>query len=262
MIQTAPVEAERLDPVYSPSTSPAEEMAPVVSPRQRAIDGSLLASFPAPARERVLGEALPIGLPAGSMLYHGGDDPRCALVVTGLVRAFLSAPDGRAVTVRYVRSGELIGIPIIVGGPIPASIQLVTAAELLLLNALTLRQLGQTEARIGWLLAQELARRLHDTYGAVADHAFGSLRERVARHLLDLAAVREDGRLVADVTQQVLAEAVGSTRPAVARVLGDLRQIGLVSTATRDIELLAPERLHAETWSGRLSPRSHQSARI
>ena len=262
MIQTAPDRAELLDRVSAPSHLPTEASSPAASPRQRSIDASLLAGFPAAARRRVLAEAIPIGLPAGSMLYHSGDDPRCALVVTGLVRAFLSAPDGRAVTVRYIRSGELIGIPIIVGGPIPASIQLVTASELLLLNALTLRHLGQTEAGIGWLLAQELARRLHDTYGSVADHAFGSLRERVARHLLDLAAVREDGRLVADVTQQTLAEAVGSTRPAVARVLADLRQIGLVNTATRDIELLAPERLHAETWSGRLSPRLHVTAHI
>lgn len=253
-----------LDPLQQtiPSRPPPSGSTSAAIRRQHAIDGSLLARFAAPARDRVLAEAIPIELPAGSMLYRENDDPRCALVVTGLVRAFLTAPDGRAVTVRYIRSGELIGIPIIVGGPIPASIQLVTAGELVLLNARTLRQLAQTEASISWLLAQELARRLHETYGAVADHAFGSLRERVARHLLDLAAVREDGRLVADVTQQALAEAVGSTRPAVARVLGDLRQIGLVQTATRDIGVLDPERLHAETWSGRLSPKSHAFARI
>ena len=65
------------------------------------------------------------------------------LVISGLARAFLSAPDGRTVTIRYVRAGELLGIPIIVGGPIPASIQMVTNAELLVLNARTLRRLGE-----------------------------------------------------------------------------------------------------------------------
>jgi len=176
------------------------------------------------------------------------------LVVSGLARAFLSASDGRTVTIRYMRTGELLGIPIIVGGPIPASIQMVTNAELLVLNVRTLRELGRNEPAVGWILAQELARRLTETYEVVADNAFGSLRERVARHLLDLAAVRNDNRLVADVTQQELADAVGSTRPAVARVLGDLRQAGLIVTATRDIEVLDPEGLHAETRSPHLSP--------
>jgi CRP/FNR family transcriptional regulator len=222
--------------------------------RQRAAQESLLAEFPVAAREQLLADALPIELPAGSMLYRDADEPRCALVVAGLVRAFLSAPDGRTVTIRYVRSGELLGIPIIIGGPIPASIQMMTNAELLMLNARTLRHMGRSDPAVSWLLAQELARRLTETYGAVADNAFGSLRERVARHLLDLAAVRDDRRLVADVTQQALAEAVGSTRPAVARVLGDLRHAGLIVTATRDIEVLDPEGLHAETRSGHLLP--------
>ena len=219
-----------------------------------AIRTSLLAQFPTAARAQLLADAVSFALPAGGILYRNRDEPRCALVISGLVRAFLAAPDGRTVTIRYMRPGELIGIPIIVGGPIPANIEMVTNGELLVLNARHLRHLGQTEPAVGWLLAQELARRLTETYHAVADNAFGSLRERVARHLLDLSAVREDQRLVADVTQQDLADAVGSTRPAVARVLGELRQAGLILTGTRDIHILNPEGLHAETWSGHLSP--------
>lgn len=240
----------------------ASPSAAIVDRRQRAIRDSLLVEFPPASQARLLADAVPIEFPAGSMLYRDAEEPRCALVVAGLVRAFLSAPDGRTVTIRYVRSGELLGIPIIVGGPIPASIQMVTNAELLVLNARTLRQLGRSEPAVGWLLAQELAQRLTETYGAVADNAFGSLRERVARHLLDLAAVRDDKRLVADVTQQALADAVGSTRPAVARVLGALRQAGLIVTGTRDIEVLDPEGLHAETRSGHLSLMAHSSVPI
>src|SRR5688500_7243186 len=120
----------------------ADFPATAVDRRQAAIQDSLLAEFPATARDQLLADTLPIELPAGSMLYRDADEPRCALVVTGLARALLSAPDGRTVTIRYVRSGELLGIPIIVGGPIPASIQMVTNAELLVLNARTLRQLG------------------------------------------------------------------------------------------------------------------------
>lgn len=221
---------------------------------ERAVAASLLAELPPPLRERVLAGAVPLRVPAGGTIYDDEDDPRCALVLSGLVRVVLSAPDGRTVTVRYARSGELLGVPIVVGGPIPASVQMVTDGKLLMLDTGALRRLAQTEPAVAWLLARETAQRFSDTLGAVADNAFGSLRQRVARHLLDLAGRRRDGQLVAIVTQQELAQAVGSARPAVARVVGDLREAGLIATAPRAIEVRDPERLCAETWSRRLSP--------
>ena len=112
---------------------------------------------------------------------------------------------------------------------------------------------GQTEPPVGWLLAREVTQRLYDTIEAVADRAFGSLRQRVARHLLDLATGHEDGSLVAPITQQELAEAVGSARPAVAKVIAELRQLGLVATASPGIAILDAEGMYAETWSGRVS---------
>lgn len=222
---------------------------------QRAIATSLLAELPVSLRDRVLADALSVDLPAGSTIYRDEDDPRCALVVTGLVRVVLLAPDGRSVTVRYARAGELLGVPTIVGGPAPVVAHVVTDARLLMLNARTLRLLGQTEPAVAWLLAREVALRLYATLEATADTAFGSLRQRVARHLLDLAIRQPDGRLVAPVTQQELADAVGSARPAVARVVAELRALGLVATAAPGIAIRDPEGLHAQTWSQAVSHR-------
>jgi CRP/FNR family transcriptional regulator, cyclic AMP receptor protein len=220
---------------------------------QHAIATSLLAELSPPLLERILADSLPVDLPAGSVIYRDDDDPRCALVVAGLVRVVLSAPDGRTVTVRYARSGELLGVPVVVAGPVPVSVQLVTDGRLLMLNARTLGHLGRTEPAVAWLLAREVARRLYDTLEAVADTAFGSLRQRVARHLLDLATTQSDGRLVATVTQQELAEAIGSARQAVARVVAELRDLSLVATASPGIEILDAEGLHAQTWSPTVS---------
>jgi CRP/FNR family transcriptional regulator len=222
-------------------------------PAQRAIASSLLGELPAPLRARLLADALPVELPVGGTIYRDERAARVALVVTGLVRVVVSAPDGRTLTIRYARAGELLGIPTIVGGPVPVSVELVTDATLLMLHAGLLRHLGQTEPAVGWLLAREVTQRLSDTIDAVADRAFGSLRQRVARHLLDLATGQTDGRLIAPVTQQGLAEAVGSSRPAVAKVVAELRELGLVATASPGIAILDAERLHAETWSGDVS---------
>ena len=222
-------------------------------PAQREIAANLLGELPAPLRARILADALPVELPAGGTIYRDEGDPRCLLIVAGLVRVVVSAPDGRTLTIRYARAGELLGVPTIIGGPVPVSAELVTDAKLLLVNARTLRHLGQTEPAVSWLLAREVTRRLYDTIDAVADRAFGSLRQRVARHLLDLAVEEQDGGLVASVTQQALAEAVGSARPAVAKVVAELRDLGLVATAAPGIAILDAEGLHAQTWSGVVS---------
>jgi CRP/FNR family transcriptional regulator, cyclic AMP receptor protein len=236
------------------TTEPAPSTA-ALEPVQRAIAASLFGELPASLRARVLVDSLPIELPAGGTIYHDEGDPRCILIVAGLVRVILSAPDGRTLTIRYARAGELLGVPTIIGGPAPVSVELITEARLLLLNARSLQHLAQTEPAVGWLLACEVTRRLYDTIDAAADRAFGTLRQRVARHLLDLAIGQRDGRLIAPVTQQGLAEAVGSARPAVAKMVAELRDLGLVTTATPGIAILDAEGLHAQTWSRHLSSR-------
>jgi CRP/FNR family cyclic AMP-dependent transcriptional regulator len=215
-----------------------------------AIAKSMLAAFPPTLRKTLTQEAIPVDLPAGTTLYYEEDEPRCGLVITGLIRVYMTSPDGRQITVRYARTGELLGIAAIVGGPAPVSVQILTDAALLMLNVRTLQTSGQTEPKVGWLMAQEVTRRLYDTLEALAGNAFGSLQQRVARHLLDLAASRQQGRgLVVQVTQQELADAVGSVRPVVARIIRELRVEGIITTSSDGIVILKPAELHAKTWS-------------
>jgi CRP/FNR family transcriptional regulator len=110
--------------------------------------------------------------------------------------------------------------------------------------------LGQAEASVGWALAEELTERLYETLEVVAGSTFGTVRQRVARHLLELAAAGQEGRaLVARVSQQELADATGSVREVVARVLRELRAAGLVETGTAAIAITDPAGLHREVWS-------------
>jgi CRP/FNR family cyclic AMP-dependent transcriptional regulator len=236
-------------------TDKPRDGAPRSAPDRRsaveaALAESALAMFPTTLRETLVQDAIPADLPAGAILYYEEDEPRCGLVIAGLIRVYMTAPDGRQITVRYARLGELLGIAALVGGPAPVSVQILTDATLLLLNVQTLQRSGQTEPKVGWLLAQEVTRRLYDTLEALAGNTFGSLRQRVARHLLDLAASRQQGRsLVVNVTQQELADAVGSVRPVVARIIRDLRTEGILTTSSDGIVVLKPDELYANTWS-------------
>jgi CRP-like cAMP-binding protein len=68
------------------------------------------------------------------------------------------------------------------------SVQAVTDSTLLIMNSNTVRALGQTDARFAWAVAEEVAHRLNDVLEVFAGTAFGSIRQRLARHLLDLDA--------------------------------------------------------------------------
>jgi CRP/FNR family transcriptional regulator, cyclic AMP receptor protein len=96
------------------------------------------------------------------------------------------------------------------------------------------------DARVGWALAEELNRRLYETLQQTAINTFGSVKQRVAAALLDLASAqqRPQDRLVAQVSQQELADAVGSVREVVARALRDFR-----------LSIVDPIRLHDQSWS-------------
>jgi CRP/FNR family transcriptional regulator len=93
--------------------------------------------------------------------------------------------------------------------------------------------------------------RLYDVLEELAGNTFASVRQRVARHLLDLAASRPaaSDQLTVSVSQQDLANSVGSVREVVARVLADLRTEHLVSTSPGRVEILDPVRMSRELWS-------------
>ena len=228
-------------------TSPRK---PSTTAIDEAIAKSVLAEFPPALLETLIEEAMRVEFPAGTTMYYEEDEPRCGLVITGLIRVYMTSPDGRQITVRYARAGDLLGIAAIVGGPAPTSVQILADASLLMLNVQTLQKSGQTEPKVGWLMAQEVTRRLYDTLEALAGNTFGSLRQRVARHLLDVGASRHQGQgLIVRITQQELADAIGSVRPVVARILRDFRTEGIITTSSDGIIVLKPAELHANTWS-------------
>jgi CRP/FNR family transcriptional regulator len=216
-----------------------------------AVSRSCIGALPS----ELIGELLAVGerldVPAGSRIYRPGGYPRTELVVRGLLRVYLASPEGRQVTVRYARGGDVLGIAVLVGGPADVGVQAVTDSSMFRLDARLLRAAGNRNARVAWTLAEELSTRLYETLQQAAINTFGSVRQRVAVHLLDLASAQQGPRteLAAHVSQQELADAVGSVREVVARVLRDFRVAGLVATATDSVRILDPAGLHEECWN-------------
>jgi CRP/FNR family cyclic AMP-dependent transcriptional regulator len=195
---------------------------------------------------------------AGLTLYAEADAAGLALILDGLLRVYMHASDGRQVTVRYVRPGDLLGVPALVGGPAPVFVQAVVSGQAFFFDADRVRHAARDGAAIAWAFAEESVHRLYDVLEELAGNTFASVRQRVVRHLLDLAASRSasDGRLTAFVSQQDLANSVGSVREVVARVLAELRAERLVRTSPGLVEILDPIGMSRQLWS-RMRDQSH-----
>ena len=172
------------------------------------------------------------------------------LVVRGLIRIYMTSPEGRQVTVRYARAADMLGVAVLVGGLANVSAQALAESSLFRISSRALTGAARRDARVAWALAEELNRRLYETLQQTAVNTFGSVRQRVAVHLLDVASAQlhPRGRMVARVSQQELADAVGSVREVVARVLRDLRVAGIVATSSDSVLILDAARLHSESW--------------
>jgi CRP/FNR family transcriptional regulator len=216
-----------------------------------ALGRSFLGGLPGELVERLLVTGDRIDYPAGSTLYRERSSPRALLVVRGLLRVYMSSPEGRQVTVRYARGGDVLGIAVLVAGPADVGVQTLSECTLFRIDAGLLTTAARTDSRVGWAMAEELSRRLYENLQQTAVNAFGTVRQRVAAHLLDLASTQQSprGELVARVSQQDLADSVGSVREVVARVLREFRLDQLVATSADRVHILDPTGLHDQTWN-------------
>lgn len=214
-----------------------------------------LARLPRETALRLVAEAIRINVPTGSTVYRDRESPRLLVLVRGLLRVYLASPDGRQVTIRYVRPGAMVGLALVVGGPAPYSIEAMTGSLLLALRADTLRALLATDPTVARACAEELVGQVHEYLEDIAEQAFLNVRERLARQLLLMATRPAPGAdPVVRATQQELADAIGSVREVVTRHLRELHEEGLVEVSRHEIVVRDPLGLAAASRDGDGSP--------
>jgi CRP/FNR family transcriptional regulator len=131
----------------------------------------------------------------------------------------------------------------------PATKQALVDAELLNISPARVRHIAERDVRVARVFLIELSERARNFVHEIPGSAFASVRQRVARQLLDLASMRPgqpDGELAVQITQQDLAAAAGTVREVVVRTLRQLRESGAVRTERDRIIILDPARLTVE----------------
>jgi len=181
------------------------------------------------------------------------DDPpdRIHIVKKGRVRVFRITPDGKQLTLDIHEKGTILGDMGLLGQDrLPeAYAEAIDDGVICTITPDELRKLIERYPIIGVNIIRHLSRRLQSAERELEAMAYQRVDQRLARRLTDLAmrfgVETERGTLIqANLTQQELAEMVGTTRETLAHTLGDFRRRGLLDTAhhqvlIRDAELLA-----------------------
>ena len=204
---------------------------------------SVLAPFPDAVRRSVLDSSRRIDVPAKAYLRRPDEPERFGMVVRGLVRTTHVTEEGHELTTTWCHPGAVINALTLTGHDPGLYIQAVTAAAWCDFDLETVRHILRTDVQSAWLALTVLEDRLRRSIDELALFAYGDLRTRVRRKLLEIACREPDKRLIAPVTQEELASGVGAARPSVAKILGELRRAGAIRSTRDGIVILKPEAL-------------------
>jgi CRP-like cAMP-binding protein len=167
-----------------------------------------------------------------------------ALIVSGALRYYLPAADGRQLTVGYLGPGIVIGT-LEEAATSLVRIQVIAPTTLRHLQAERVHALMERRPEFTRALLEEATEALRHSFRILAASAFTSVGARVARDIIERASL--SGPLSAGVqlivTHQSLADATGSVREVVARALGNLRREGVIATGVGRITILEPDAL-------------------
>ncbi len=162
-------------------------------------------------------------------------------VVKGRAMVYKTSGDGKIKSLSIVKEGELFGeMAIITNLPRSASVKAIGPLTLLKLDAVHFRRLLKENSSVAMSVLASLCQRLQDTNKHIEVLFYQSVPERTVKALVMLASPKGSvktrrRRLV--LTQQELAELVGSAREVVNRTLQILKRDGVLVLKKGAIEI-------------------------
>ena len=192
---------------------------------------------------------------ASTVRAAGAAGPHLDLLIDGLLRIYVVAPDGRSLTIRYLRRGDVAGVASLftTDYTTPGSIQALVDSEVLSLRARDVIDLSERDLLVARALIDELSERVVQFVAEIPGNIFSTVRQRVARPPARPRLGAAKGGPPGGSHQPAGARRRHGlqVREVVVRVLRDLREEGVIETGRGGIEVLLPDRLIIEqypTW--------------
>lgn len=192
----------------------------------------------------------PVTFSRGEVVFVEGEPGDTLYIITaGKVKIGRKSADGRDSLITLMGPSDMFGeLAIFDPGPRTSTVTALTELKAVRMSRSVLRGWIADRPEIAEQLLRVLARRLRRTNDNLSDLIFTDVPGRVAKQLLYLAqrfGSREGTALRVDheLTQEEIAQLVGSSRETVNKALSDFAQRGWIRVQGRSILIDNPERL-------------------
>lgn len=187
--------------------------------------------------------------PEENLLWEGDSARGLHLLVEGSVKIFKTSPAGREMMLDLVNAPSSVAeLPLFDGGPYPASVRAVKGATTLFINKANFYLACRQNPDLTLKILAVVGRRLRTLVMVVESITFGSVTKRLAKLLLDLTLTGEHAGGVT-LTHQELASRLGTVREVVSRNIARFRVQGYLKVEGREILVVDPAGLRAESES-------------
>lgn len=186
------------------------------------------------------------------VVYLPGDPGKSLYVVNGgRVKISKVTRDGKSLTLSYCGPSELFGETCLIdGGPRAEMAEAVENAQLTEIGRADFERLVTSSPSLGLALTKLVVARRRDLEKKVEALVFRDVTSKLAELLVNLAEEYgvDDARgtiVALKITQQELANLIGSTRETVSLTLSQFKRKNLIATEGRKVIIAKPEALRA-----------------
>jgi CRP-like cAMP-binding protein len=153
-------------------------------------------------------------------------------VQKGRIKIVVESEQGKEAVVAIVGPGEFFGEGCLIGQPLRlASARAMTESEVMRVGKSEMIRVLHAEPSFGELFTAHLLTRNSRVEADLVDQLFNSSEKRLARTLLMLANFGKEGGpqpIATKISQETLAEIIGTTRPRVSYFMNKFRKLGFI----------------------------------
>src|SRR5689334_17260213 len=170
---------------------------------------------------------------AKEVIFAQGDDADAVFYIRkGKVKVAIVSKDGKEAIIALLGPDEFVGEGCLIGQPKRlATASAMTECETMRVAKSEIQRVLKDEPAFSEMFVSHILARNARVEEDLADQLFNSTEKRLARLLLLLANFGKEGRpepLVAKITQETLAEMIGTTRSRVSHFMNKFRKAGFI----------------------------------
>jgi CRP-like cAMP-binding protein len=213
--------------------------------KTRVVESPLLTPLSEEERRRLLSITRRRRFKRREVVFHDGDPGDALhLVSRGHIAIRITRPLGDVATLRVLAPGEFFGeLALIAPAPRRGSAVAIDEVETMSLHRDQFEALRETHPWVDRMLVEALATEVRRLASLLVEALYAPVEQRVWNRLAELAAMfaRSDNASVTiPLTQDELAQIVGTTRPTVNRLLRAAEADGVLRLTRGRLEVLSP----------------------